>query len=83
MPEHKKMGPHSDPDHWAKLNEEQVRCLVGLKAYWVRIMDKDEVQAWGLAWEDLKHEFPELAKYPWFQGVHDAKGQEGEEPAGV
>lgn len=70
------MIDHGDPEKWVDLNDEQTRCFLGLKGYYVRIENKIEEEALELAWADLKKEtdrktgklnFPELQDAIWYR----------------
>ena len=58
---------HGDPSKWAQLNGEETRCLLGLKSYYVRVVDKSEQEALELAWVDLQTEHKRLLEFLWFQ----------------
>lgn len=60
---------HGDPKKWALLDQEETRCLVVLKKYYVVAEDRTEEDATQRAWNDVKKEIPRLTKFPWFQEV--------------
>jgi hypothetical protein len=58
---------HGEPSRWVELTNEEARCLLGLKSYWIRLMDKNEQEALEEAWKDLKREHSRLQKFIWFR----------------
>lgn len=57
---------HGDPNSWATLDAEELRCLEGLRSYYVKIEDKQPHVGLELAWVDLKREFPRLKAFNWY-----------------
>jgi hypothetical protein len=62
---------HGDPSTWAQLDGEETLHLLGLKSYYVRIMDESEQKAFEHAWADLQTEHKRLLKFPWFRPSND------------
>lgn len=58
---------HGDEKDWVILNEEETRCILGLKKYYMIFHSNSEETALEEAWIDLKREAPRLEKFTWFK----------------